>query len=400
MVALGNDVYFAALGATGGRELYKTDGTAGGTSIVKDIYPGDFGAISVTAHKAAVYNGKLYFAANDGVNGIELWATDGTDAGTYRVKDIVAGSGSSQPNNLIAFNGALYFTASSTNSANPDLYKTDGTEAGTVMVRNLVSDGIILTIGNSSANDQFTIANGKLFFRGGGPNGNELYTTDGTTAGTGIVKDIYPGLNSVNANGLFAYNNDVYLIGTDVELPSRSVLYKSDGTAAGTVQLTDGASGGALGMVSITMTSAGGKLFFWGNTNDNGSELWSTDGTNANTTLVKDINTIKIGTPNSGANAFGTLVHNGNYYYAGKIPLNDANTEYANAYHLVGAKIGYQKLIKEKWSIKLNAGAENLFDQKYSLGNDINAFGGRYYNAAPGRNYYVSLMLQLISKKQ
>ncbi len=316
MVALGNDVYFAALGATGGRELYKTDGTAGGTSIVKDIYPGDFGAISVTAHKAAVYNGKLYFAANDGVNGIELWATDGTDAGTYRVKDIVAGSGSSQPNNLIAFNGALYFTASSTNSANPDLYKTDGTEAGTVMVRNLVSDGIILTIGNSSANDQFTIANGKLFFRGGGPNGNELYTTDGTTAGTGIVKDIYPGLNSVNANGLFAYNNDVYLIGTDVELPSRSVLYKSDGTAAGTVQLTDGAFGGALGMGAITMTSAGGKLFFWGNTNDNGSELWSTDGTNANTTLVKDINTIKIGTPNSGTSFFGTLTYNGYYYYA------------------------------------------------------------------------------------
>ena len=86
-----------------------------------------------------------------------------------------------------------------------------------------------------------------------------------------------------------------------------------------------------------------------------------------------------------------------NYYYAGKIPLNDANTEYAKAYHLPGAKIGFQKLIKEKWNIKLNMGADNLLNEKYSLGNDINAFGGRYYNAAAGRNYFVALMLQCFS---
>jgi Outer membrane receptor proteins, mostly Fe transport len=86
------------------------------------------------------------------------------------------------------------------------------------------------------------------------------------------------------------------------------------------------------------------------------------------------------------------------YYYSDKIALNDANSEYAKAYHLLGAKVGYEKWIKNKLRFKLFVGAENLLDQTYSLGNDINGFGGRYYNAAPGRNYYAAIVLQLLSK--
>lgn len=101
---------------------------------------------------------------------------------------------------------------------------------------------------------------------------------------------------------------------------------------------------------------------------------------------------------------FDFLMRNGflgaiSYYYSGKIPLNDANTEYANAYHLIGAKVGYQTWIRKKLRIKFFAGANNLLDQKYSLGNDINGFGGRYYNAAPGRNYYVALILEMLTRK-
>jgi iron complex outermembrane recepter protein len=87
------------------------------------------------------------------------------------------------------------------------------------------------------------------------------------------------------------------------------------------------------------------------------------------------------------------------YYYSGKIPLNDANTVFADAYNIVGAKLGYQKWIKDKWRLKLMAGADNLLDEKYSLGNDLNAAGGRYYNAAAGRNYYVAVLVQWVSKK-
>ncbi len=86
------------------------------------------------------------------------------------------------------------------------------------------------------------------------------------------------------------------------------------------------------------------------------------------------------------------------YYYSDKIALNDANSEYVNSYHLLGVKMGYEKWIKEKIRFKIFFGAENLLDQTYSLGNDINGFGGRYYNAAPKRNYYAAIILQLLSK--
>ncbi|MEO5782365.1 MAG: TonB-dependent receptor plug domain-containing protein [Ginsengibacter sp.] len=86
------------------------------------------------------------------------------------------------------------------------------------------------------------------------------------------------------------------------------------------------------------------------------------------------------------------------YYYSDKIALNDANSEYAKAYHLLGVKFGYQNSVKKKLEYKIIVGAENLLDQKYSLGNDINGFGGRYYNAAAGRNFFVSISLHFFTK--
>ena len=96
---------------------------------------------------------------------------------------------------------------------------------------------------------------------------------------------------------------------------------------------------------------------------------------------------------------YDLLLHSGllatlTYYFSDKLPLNDANNEYAGAFHLVGAKLGYQRILSGRVRLKIFAGAENLLDQSYSLGNDINGFGGRYYNAAAGRNYYAALVLQ------
>ena len=81
------------------------------------------------------------------------------------------------------------------------------------------------------------------------------------------------------------------------------------------------------------------------------------------------------------------------YLFSDQVPLNDLNSAYAEVYHLAGAKIGFQKSFS-KVHLKLMAGADNLLDEKYSLGNDINAAGGRYYNAAAGRNYYATLSFQ------
>jgi iron complex outermembrane recepter protein len=82
------------------------------------------------------------------------------------------------------------------------------------------------------------------------------------------------------------------------------------------------------------------------------------------------------------------------YYFNARMPLNDANTAYAAAFHLVGLKTGYQNKLGKSWPFKLVVGIDNLLDATYSLGNDINAFGGRYYNVSPGRNYYASLQVQ------
>ena len=76
-----------------------------------------------------------------------------------------------------------------------------------------------------------------------------------------------------------------------------------------------------------------------------------------------------------------------NYYYSDPIPLNDANTEFASSYNLLGARMGWKKNLHPKVLMELFMAADNIFDVQYSLGNDINAFGGRYYNAAPGFNF-------------
>jgi iron complex outermembrane receptor protein len=83
--------------------------------------------------------------------------------------------------------------------------------------------------------------------------------------------------------------------------------------------------------------------------------------------------------------------------YVDRTPLNDANTNYAAEYILLNTRFGY-KFGKDKKPVEVFAGVDNLFDQKYSLGNDLNARFGRYYNSAPSRNYYVGLRLNLIYK--
>lgn len=82
-----------------------------------------------------------------------------------------------------------------------------------------------------------------------------------------------------------------------------------------------------------------------------------------------------------------------NFNYAGAIPLNDANTVYADPYRLWQAKIGWDTKIRNKKMV-LYLLVDNVTDQEYSLGNDINAFGGRFFNPAPSRNLQVGFNLQ------
>lgn len=84
------------------------------------------------------------------------------------------------------------------------------------------------------------------------------------------------------------------------------------------------------------------------------------------------------------------------YYGSSSIYLNDANTAKAEPYHLLGMQLGWKKLFKKGYEINFYSGADNMLDEKYSLGNDINAAANRFYNTAPKRNYYAGLSFQWI----
>src|SRR5262245_13708019 len=111
-----------------------------------------------------------YFTANDGVHGSELWRSDGTAAGTVLVKHVVAGIGSSSPRDLTNVNGMLFFSAYSA-STGRELWKSDGTAAGTVLVKDIYPGS------NSYPDPRYlTDVNGTLFFTADdGTHGRELW---------------------------------------------------------------------------------------------------------------------------------------------------------------------------------------------------------------------------------
>ena len=137
----------------------------------------------------------MFFFADDGVNGVELWKSDGTADGTVLVKDIRVGPAGSEVTPIpfqrvptsVDLDGALIFAADDGVNGY-ELWRSDGTAAGTVLVRDIFP--------GSAASDPryFTKANGKVFFRAlNGATGYELWKTDGTASGTALVRDIFPG---------------------------------------------------------------------------------------------------------------------------------------------------------------------------------------------------------------
>ncbi len=81
--------------------------------------------------------------------------------------------------------------------------------------------------------------------------------------------------------------------------------------------------------------------------------------------------------------------------YTARIPLNDGNTTYADHYNLLQAKAGWEYVFRNKNRFAIYVGVDNLLNEKYSLGDDLNAVGNRYYNASAPRNYYVGLNVTL-----
>jgi len=276
--AIGNTLYFRATDGINGDELWKSDGTTNIPMMVKDIYSGS--SSSSPADFTAVGN-TLYFTASDGINGDELWKSDGTEAGTMMVKDIYSGSSSSTPSSLTVIGNTLYFQANDgTNGA--ELWKSDGTEVGTMMVKDIYSGY------SSSSPSSLTAIGNTLYFRAtDGGNGIELWKSDGTEAGTMMVKDIYSGSGDGNPFGFTAVGNTFYFAAFDGI--NGQELWKSDGTEVGTMMVKDIYSG-SISSGPFYFTAIGNTLYFQANDGTYGTELWKSDGTEIGTMMVKDIN--------------------------------------------------------------------------------------------------------------
>lgn len=82
--------------------------------------------------------------------------------------------------------------------------------------------------------------------------------------------------------------------------------------------------------------------------------------------------------------------------FTDEIPLTDANSVYADSYNLLQAKLKWSADFGDKYALEAYAGVDNMLNEKYSLGNDINAYGGRFYNTAPLRNYYAGLVFSFL----
>ena len=285
LVVFNGALYFSADVGSNGRELWKYDGTT--ATMVTDINPGppDGLRIDGTYHNLRVYDGALYFAADDGTNGRELWKYDGTTA-TMVANINFPGSSSSNPSRLTVFDGDLYFLAND-GMLGDELWKYDGTTA------TMVAD--IYPMSRSSSPYDLAVFNGALYFAAhDGVHGEELWkfdpaNTSGGAHGTAsLVADINPGVDDGDADNLMVFNNALYFVadnGTNGE-----ELWKYDGVNAPSMvaDIYPGADNGVDNGASNILRVYDGALYFGADDGVYGEELWKYDGTSVS--RVTDIN--------------------------------------------------------------------------------------------------------------
>jgi ELWxxDGT repeat protein len=276
LINVNGTLYFTADDGVAGRELWKSDGTRDGTRKVKNIRPGADG--SWIDHMTAV-GGTLYFSAHNGVAGWELWKSDGTRDGTAMVEDIYPGSASGVSsvgygNPWVSDGSILYFSADD-GVYGTEVWRSDGTAEGTYMVKD-ISPNIYSSGGPPPHSLLFW--NGILYFgandgySGNGGHGYELWRSDGTAEGTFMLKDIHPATNEIHVLFLTATPEAFYFSANDGVHGSE--LWRSDGTAEGTALVEDirtGAEGASLRY----MVHAGSNLFFFADDGQTGSEPWA-----------------------------------------------------------------------------------------------------------------------------
>jgi uncharacterized delta-60 repeat protein len=286
-VVVGNTLYFSA----NGTQLWKSDGTEAGTLMVKDFAPAGFDSL-LPSLKA--FGSKVLFSAAG-----TTWISDGTDAGTLPlINGLDTGNGFDAESGAV-LNGDLYFGAHNYLTNQDGLWKTDGTAAGTVQVSNIAANSIV-------------VLNGKLIFNGHDPAQtlSGIYETDGTAAGTVALELVYNlgGISMTSPTVVGGYV--LFSFGGS----SGDELFRTDGTAAGTgVMVKDinpnwsqyGFYPAPLGSDPSNFAVLDGRLFFTADDGTHGREIWSSDGTDLGTFMAQDVN------PGSGSSqpGFTSLVN-------------------------------------------------------------------------------------------
>jgi uncharacterized repeat protein (TIGR01451 family) len=307
LVNLNNFIYFYGGDQDHGYELWKTDGTLAGTMMIKDIQPGPESSRIV---ELLNLNGTLYFFANDGIHGFELWKSDGTTNGTSLVKDINPGLDSSADvyggSPIVVIDKMLYFKADD-GSHGYELWKSDGTEAHTQLVRDIYP-------GQSGSYPAYlTNYDQELFFYADdGVHGRELWKSDGTTYGTTLVKDIRPGRQGKRSSCWPCQLGPIHQGYLYFEASSETTLqlWRTDGTTAGTIYVmdlapeTDASSAPVNGEISLN------NFLYIHRYVSEQYGLWKSDGINPPSLIATDI------TPSWSQNPGPENFINDNYFFS------------------------------------------------------------------------------------
>ena len=269
LASTSNKIYFTANDGVHGYELWVSNGTDTGTYMIKDINPVAFDVHNLPKTDAVICNNLLYFNATDSVHGFELWVTDGTEMGTHLVKDINPGTADSYLNNFYEYNGRLLFGAF--DSLGQGLWLSDGTFTGTKLIKYMNYLG-----------DYFHEYNSKLYFAGDGMYGWELWVTDGSAQGTQIFKKLDPNGPS-DPSRFMEFEGDLFFTATTT--PYGRELWSTDGTLGGTqlfidfnTNLLDPLFGGTRPSYLVTVFKFKNYLILNGDHGmGRGSELWVMD---------------------------------------------------------------------------------------------------------------------------
>jgi ELWxxDGT repeat protein len=280
IVTIGNVAYFPLSDQYYGVELYKSDGTVNGTKLASDIYAGGG---SSNPYSLINYNGTLYFGATDEDNNIYLWKSNGTFAGTKKVAQLVPAFVQSdyRNNNVYCISkGLLYIAANDYYNGNA-LWVSNGTTAGTKLVRTISTNYY-----SSTPINNLTDFNGVVYFSADdGVNGNELWASNGTFVGTILIRDITSGSSGTNLSDFCIANNTLYFL-------ANGALWSSTGPGNKTNAVSDAGLQGVYGLDNLI--ASGNKLFFSGYTNQYSTEMYEGDVSTqaiASNAVAKNLNT-------------------------------------------------------------------------------------------------------------